>query len=316
MTTAAHLDLGDFLHPALFYQSQQEYLSGLLPFITGGLEADQPVLVAVPGPNLALLRDALGPAAAEVTMADMTDAGRNPGRILGGVLSAFADKHAPRSVRIIGEPIWPGRSDAEYPACVQHEALINNAFAGRDLAVLCPYDVTRLEPVVIADARSTHPVLWQAGMPEQDSDAFAPVAVWEHYNRPLATGSTAVTYTVNQLADLGGVRQFSAVYSQWFDLPSHITTNLQLIANELATSSLGHNGAPCQLALWQHDGHLICEARDNGHLDDPLAGRRPYSSDTVRGRGLFVVNGLADLVRIYTTAGRTIIHAYLKLDPA
>lgn len=316
MTTATHLDLGDFLHPALFYQSTQEYLDGLLPFITDGLEAGQPVLVAVPGPNLALLRDGLGPAAAHITMADMTDAGRNPGRILGGVLSAFADKHAPTPVRMIGEPIWPGRSEVEYPACVQHEALINNAFAGRDLAVLCPYDVTRLEPTVIADARITHPVLWQAGMPEQNSIAFAPTAVWEHYNRPLESDSTAVTYTVNQLADLGGVRQFSAVYGQWFDLPSHITTNLQLIANELATSSLQHNGAPCQLALWQHDGHLICEARDNGYLDDPLAGRRPYSSETVRGRGLFVVNGLADLVRIYTTAGQTTVHAYLRLGLA
>src|SRR5581483_9867785 len=112
MTTAAHLDLGDFLHPALFYQSNQDYLDGLLPFITDGLEAGQPVLVAVPGPNLALLRDALGPAAADITRADMTDAGRNPGRILGGVLSAFADRHAPQSVRIIGEPIWPGRSEA------------------------------------------------------------------------------------------------------------------------------------------------------------------------------------------------------------
>jgi anti-sigma regulatory factor (Ser/Thr protein kinase) len=316
MTTAARLDLGDFLHPALFYQSEQQYLDGLLPFITEGLAADQPVLVAVPGPNLALLREALGPATADIAMADMRDAGRNPGRILGGVLSAFADKHAPRSVRIIGEPIWSGRSHAEYPACVQHEALINNAFAGRDLAVLCPYDVTRLDSTAIADAHITHPVLWQAGLPEQDSVAFAPTAVWEHYNRPLTSGPTAVTYTVNQLADLGGVRQFTAVYGQWFDLPSHITTDLQLIANELATSGLQQNGAPCQLALWQDDGHLICEVSDNGYLDDPLAGRRPYRSDTVRGRGLFVVHGLADLVRIYTTAGQTTIHAYLKLELA
>jgi hypothetical protein len=46
---------------------------------------------------------------------------------------------------------------------------------------------------------------------------------------------------------------------------------------------------PCRLALWQHDDHLVCEARDTGHLDDPLAGRRHYDHDTVRGRGLFVV---------------------------
>jgi anti-sigma regulatory factor (Ser/Thr protein kinase) len=249
-------------------------------------------------------------------MTDMADAGRNPGRILGGLLSAFAERHAPKSVRMIGEPIWPGRSEAEYPACVQHEALINTAFAGCDLAVLCPYDVRYLGPTAITDAHSTHPVLWRAGMPEQDSVAFAPAAVWEYYNRPLASDPAAVTYTVDQLTDLGGLRQFIAAYGQWFDVPAHITSNLQLIANELATSSVQHDGAPCQVALWQRDGNLICEARDNGYLDDPLAGRRPYQRDTERGRGLFVVNGLADLVRIYTTAGQTTIHAYLKLQPA
>ena len=43
------------------------------------------------------------------------------------------DAHPDKHVRVIGEPIWPGRSDLEYPACVQHEALINRAFAVRDV---------------------------------------------------------------------------------------------------------------------------------------------------------------------------------------
>lgn len=47
---------------------------------------------------------------------------------------------------MINEPTWASRSDVEYPACVQHEALINNAFTGRDLAVLCPHDESRLDP--------------------------------------------------------------------------------------------------------------------------------------------------------------------------
>jgi MEDS: MEthanogen/methylotroph, DcmR Sensory domain len=48
MTMAAQLDLGAFLHPALFYQSEQEYVDGVLPFINEGLQADQRVLVAYP----------------------------------------------------------------------------------------------------------------------------------------------------------------------------------------------------------------------------------------------------------------------------
>ena len=303
-------------HPALFYRKQQEYLDCLLPFVTDGLNAGQPVLVAVPGPNLAALRDGLGPSAADVAMADMTVVGRNPGRILGEVLSGFVEEHPRQRIRIIGEPIWPARSAIEYPACVQHEALINQAFAGRDVTVVCPYDAAHLDPNIIADARKTHPVLWQAGSPEQDSTTFAPDAMWARYNQPLSRHAAAVRYTVRELTDLAGARAFAAAYAKWFGLSCERTSDLQLITNELATSSLMNAGSACRLALWQHDGYLVCEARDRGHLDDLLAGRRPYESDTSRGRGLCVVNGLADLVRIHTAAHETTIHAYFRLDGA
>ena len=60
-----------------------------------GLEQDEPVLVAVPQPGLGLLRSALTSAeAARVRTADMAQAGRNPGRIIGTVLTAFVREHA------------------------------------------------------------------------------------------------------------------------------------------------------------------------------------------------------------------------------
>ncbi|EUA22837.1 putative regulator of sigma factor domain protein [Mycobacterium xenopi 3993] len=55
--------------------------------------------------------------------------------------------------------------------------------------------------------------------------------------------------------------------------------DLQLIITELATNSLQHGNGKCWLAFWEHDGHLVCEARDTGFLDDPLAGRRPPSGE-------------------------------------
>lgn len=312
----AQFDRGSFVHPALFYRTEQDYLDGLLPFIREGLEAAHPVMVAVPGPNLARLRDGLGDSAGYVVMADMAEAGRNPSRILGEVLSAFAEKHAGEPVRMIGEPIWPSRSDVEYPACVQHEALINHAFAGRDVSVVCPYDVTHLHPDVIADAHNTHPVIWQAGLPERESRGYGPDAVWARYNQPLSTHAAAVKYTVRRLGDLSGARTFAAAYGQWFRLSPQRTADLQLITNELATSSLMHTGGACRLALWQQDDYLVCEARDRGHLDDPLAGRRPYHSDTSRGRALYVVNAVADLTRAHTAPDETTIHAYVRLNDA
>ncbi|MGA8544008.1 MAG: sensor histidine kinase [Mycobacterium sp.] len=304
---------GTFVHPAFLYGTQQEYLDCLVPFIVGAVEADQPVLVAVPACNLAALAEGLGRLAANVIMTDLTEAGRNPGRILGEVLSTFVQKHSDEPVRMIGEPIWPGRSEVEYPACVQHEALLNRAFTGRDITVVCPYDVSQLDAEVIADARRTHPALWQNGVRDHDNAAYAPDAMLARYNRPLPSDPDAVRYTARKLDDLGGARSFAGAYAQWFGLSPDQTADLQLIASELTTASLTHMGGACRLALWRQDGHVICEARDDGCLDDPLAGRRSYGSDSDRGRGLYVVNALADLVRTHTTADETTIQAYLRL---
>ena len=152
-----------FDHPAFFYRSEDEYLSHLVPFVTEGLNKHESVCVAVPEANLRLLRGALGTMTDQVHMVDMIEAGRNPGRIIAGVLSAFADSHPDERVRIIGEPVWPGRTEAEYSACVQHESLINTAFAGRDLTIVCPYDAARLDERALTDAHATHPIVWDAG---------------------------------------------------------------------------------------------------------------------------------------------------------
>ncbi len=304
---------GPFTHTAFLYRTPQEYLDRLLPFIVDATTADQAVLVGLPGPHLATVAEGLGRRAADVTMTDMTEAGRNPTRILGELLSSFVEKHRDHPVCVIGEPVWPSRSEVEYPACVQHEALINRAFTGRDITVVCPYAVALLDPDVIADARCTHPLLWQDGSFEQENPAYDPDAMWSRYNQPLKSDPTAVRYTARKMADLSGARAFAGSYAHWFGMSPPKTADLQLIASELATSSLTVAGATCRLALWRYDGHLVCEARDRVFLDDPLAGRRPYASDTDRGRGLYVVNAVADLVRTHTTAKQTTIHAYLSL---
>jgi hypothetical protein len=301
-------------HAAFLYRTQQEYLDCLLPFISEAVQADQAVLVAVPAPNLAVLTQGLGRLAEHVVMTDMIDVGRNPSRILGEVLGGFVDKRADQPVRIVGEPMWPSRSEAEYPACVQHEVLINRAFTGRDVTVVCPYHVRQLADEVIADAQRTHPVLWRNGVFEHDNASYAPEAMLARYNQPLSSDSTAVRYTARKLGDLAGARAFAGAYAEWFGLSPDQTADLQLIASELATASLSPAGGTCRLALWRHDGHVVCEARDDRYLDDPLAGRRSYRSNSDRCRELYVVNAVADLVRIHTTADETTIHAYLRLE--
>lgn len=314
MAVPAGEDRDSFRHIALTYGSPQEYLDYLVPFVGDGVAEGVPVLIAVPGPSLALLRSALSPGTFDaVTPVDMSRAGRNPGHILGGVFGAFAARHRPSPVKMVGEQIWHGRSPQEYSACLQHEVLLNEAFAGRDVTVVCPFDATHVDSATLVDAEITHPRVSRGGRVDQASRTFAPEAAWERCNEPLPSNPTAASYAVHRLADLAGARQFCARYARWFGLTADAIADLQLIVNELATNSLQHGRRPITLLLWESAGQLVCQVRDAGHLTDRLAGRRPIGGDVDDGRGLYVVNATADLVRIHAAPTGTTVQAHLRM---
>ncbi|MET7732023.1 anti-sigma factor RsbA family regulatory protein [Streptomyces sp. NPDC005402] len=299
-----------FVHPALFYQGEKEYLDGTVPFVRDGLKAGEPVAVAVPGPNLAILKAALGEDVAQVKFLDMTEAGRNPGRIIPRVLRAFADSHREKRVRIIGEPIWAGRSTVEYPACVQHEALINPAFEGREVTILCPYDADSLDEQVLTDAYATHPLIISGGR-EQASTDYAPEHVVARYNQPLEQPAAAeeIVFDAGQLPR---ARQFAIEQAARRSLSGVRLDDVALIVAELTTNSVVHGGGSGTLRVWADDGHVVCEVRDHGFLNDPLAGRRPPARDKLGGRGLLLVHSLADLVRVHTSPEGTAIRCYIS----
>lgn len=298
------------VHIAVFYRGDEEYLDALVPFIREGLDRGEPVIVAVPTAKLALLRAALGPDADRASLADMTDVGRNPARTF-PVLSRVDDGVA--RARVVAEPIWPGRPAEAYPACVQNEALFNAAFAERRITTLCPYDALGLSEAVLADARATHPKIWQ-GETVSDSDGFALWQAVDRYNEPLPADPSAVTSTLRALDDLRAARAFVAQFAQDAGLAADRLGDLQLIVTELATNSLEYTGGACTVALWRNGADLVCQVSDAGRLDDPLAGRRLPATHGTGGRGLFLVNALADLVRTHTCADGTTIRTYLSLD--
>ncbi len=305
-----------FVHPALLYSGAEEYLAGTLSFLRAGLAAGEPVAAAVPAPNLALIKEALGSAAASVHLLDMFVAGRNPGRIIPGVLRAFADRHPSAGrVWIIGEPIWAGRSRTEYPACVQHEALINAAFTGRPVSILCPYDVTALDPAVIADAHATHPVIWRGDLVEA-SPRYAPERIVADHNRalPAAPADAAVLHFAAD--NLPEARKSAAENAARLGLAADRIGDVELAVTELTANSLAHGGGSGTLRIWAEDAHLVCEVTDSGHLTDPLAGRRPVGLSTTGGRGLLLVNQVSDLLRVHTLPGRTVFRVYFALPTA
>ncbi|WP_344488864.1 sensor histidine kinase [Nonomuraea monospora] len=300
-----------FVHPALFYRGGGEYVSATTAFIREGLAAGEPVAVAVPPWNLALIEAELGAQSGDVLLLDMTEAGRNPGRIIPGVLRAFADRHPDRHVRIIGEPIWAGRTATEYPACAQHEALINLAFTGRRVTILCPYDLAGLPGEVIREAARTHPVLRDATS-EWASDDYAPELVVEGHNRPLGEPSKFASLSFDH-TNLSAVRTLAAREAAALGFHGDRLDDIRLAVAELGANSLDHGGGSGVLRVWAEDDRLVCEVSDAGHITDPLVGRRPVDPREAGSRGLLIVNLLSDLVRVHTRAGATAIRAYFVL---
>ncbi|MBF4999607.1 sensor histidine kinase [Nocardia sp. BSTN01] len=304
---------GEFVHPAVFYHSDADYLDALAPFITEGLAQQHPVAVAVPAPRLRVLREAVGAAGDRVRWIDMAEAGRNPGRIIPGVLRRFADAHPDRHVRIIGEPIWPGRTATEYPACAQHEALINAAFAGRDVTIVCPYDATRLGADALADARLTHPLLWEPHR-RYRSERYDPDSVVSRYNQALTVPTATAEHHMTTTTEISAARRVATAEVRRLGLAEERVADFELIVTELITNSLVHTAGPCRWRLWREDDDIVFDLRDSGHVTDPLIGRRPPDRDRFGGRGLFLVNELADLVRIHLSAEGTTWRVLLHVD--
>ncbi|MFE5400765.1 anti-sigma factor RsbA family regulatory protein [Streptomyces sp. NPDC056580] len=307
---------GPFENPALLYADTEQYLGGVVPFVRGALAAGEPVAVAVPGEKLRLIRDALGADAGAVRCLDMREAGRNPGRIIPGVLHAFADGRPPgRRVRIVGESVWADRSAAEYPACAQHKALVNTAFRGREVTVLSPYDSARLSERALADAHANHPFVIPPGATEpRPSEAYDPEGVVARYNRPLPfppVPGPAVLALAYGGGALSRARRLVTEHGRRLGLTGLRVQDLSLITAELTTNSVVHGGGTGVLTVWAEDGHVLLEVRDRGRLTDPLAGRRPAVRGRSGGRGLLLVNLLSDLVRTYTAESGTTIRAYL-----
>ncbi len=309
---------GAFVHEALFYQDPDTYLRTCLHFLREGLNRAEPALVAVPGPNLELLRSGLGVDAVDVRFIDMSEAGRNPGRIIPGVLRAFVNTNPGGRVRIIGEPIWAGRTATEYPSCVQHEALINLAFAGVPAAILCPYDAGRLGGKALADARRTHPVLVErdARVPSPDYGDPGPVADASQLPLPDPPEWWGDMFVFRGAGDLPAARRFVRDLAIRSGLSRDRADDLSMAADAVATNTVEHTGQPGVLSIWQQDDSVVCEVTDSGRITDRLVGRTPAAPHQSRGRGLLLVNALCDLVQLPTggLAAGTTVRMHVRLE--
>jgi anti-sigma regulatory factor (Ser/Thr protein kinase) len=299
----------------MLYRGEQGFLDGTLPFVREGLEAGEPTLVMVSAEKIDLLREALGEDLDGVRFADMGQVGANPARIIPAWRRFVEDQpEGERPLRGIGEPISTARTPPELVECHRHEALLNLAFADAgDFDLLCPYDTEALDAEVIEEAERSHPVVVEHGR-ERGSDRYRGLkAIAAPFEAPLPEPPTRAPQFVFEATTLGELRGFIRRYGRESQVDGQAIENLVLGVNELATNSVRHGGGRGSATLWREHDVLICEVRDRGRIDAPLAGRVEPAAQDVRGRGLWLANQICDLIQIRSVPEGTQARAHVAI---
>ncbi len=305
-----------FRHEALFYAGEESFLVGTVPFVRDAVVGGEPIMVAVADHRARAIAGELNGGAGHVRFVDMPALGVNPARII-PAWQAFVNEHAGggKPLRGIGEPAWPGRSAAELVECRRHEMLLNRVFgaAQSPFWLLCPYDTEGLDPGVVAGARCTHPFVAEGGVAAASDAYLEPDLAPGPFEGRLPPPSEVARELAFGSDQVRAVRKLVAAEAAEAGLDSVLRADLTVAVSELATNSVIHGGGGGTVRLWREPGVLVCEVSDAGRLEDPLLGRRRPPARRARGRGLWLVNHLCDLVQIRSSAAGTVIRLHMRL---
>ena len=310
-SSSRHLEAGHPAHGALLHRGLEELLAITTAFIEEGLAAGESTMAILPTAVLDRLRPELGSSARRVRLEDMAVVGRNPARIL-PLLHEFADSSGGRS-RVIEQPLWPGRSDAEVAEVVCHEVLVNVALAGSDVQLLCAYDLETADRRLLADARRAHPRLVSLdGRIADNPDYTGPSGADGHVRRALEEPGPPVE-EIPVTRELQSLRQSVASSAVTAPLSGSRREDLVLAVNEAAINALEHGHAPRVARLWRKGSSVIAEIVARGRVDDPLVGRRRPEPHAPRGRGLWIANQLCDLVQLRHEGASTRLRLHIHV---
>lgn len=267
-------------HACFLYWNLTDFVAGVGEFVLDGLALDAAVLVALPPQRIDAVRRSLDTLVDRVEFVDMAEMGRNPGRIL-GVLHGFAARHRPGPVRIVGEPIWAGRGAGETIEAIRHEALLNLAFPGTRVEILCPYQIPALDTDVLSAACRTHSMMLLQGHYTSSFGFVDPVAVaatCDQVTLPEPLGARTLLVTA---ATAGSVPARIAAFAIRGGAPRRRAVEMGGAVAEAVALVLAHGRAITPVRLWRDHDHLIVEIT----TPDPVPCTGPDRvGDALRGR--------------------------------
>lgn len=153
-------------HCAVLYGSDPAFLEAAVPFVTEAIERSEPTLIVTSASNIDLLREQLGAGARQLDFAERSSWYDSPLQALNGYREFVDAKLALGApwVRILGEPLWSGRTGSEARLWTVYESMLNLVFSAQPASVHCLYDTRVVEPEIVGHARATHPHTAERGI--------------------------------------------------------------------------------------------------------------------------------------------------------
>jgi transcriptional regulator with XRE-family HTH domain len=146
-------------HSVFLYRTDDQFRTTIGSFLAEGVERSEAILAVTTAPNIEVLRTHLGNDGRNVEFVESSSFLSTPIAAL-EAFRAFCDaklKGGAHWVRIVGEPIWAGRSDAEVRLWTRYESLLNLVLSAYPLTAVCPYDDRSVAPEIVKQAYLTHP---------------------------------------------------------------------------------------------------------------------------------------------------------------
>lgn len=302
MTSAgpAHVD-----HRLLEYGSAGAFVDGVLPFLSEGMKLGEPSLVVVSARHLAILRDLLGPDAADwVRFAD-SDAwgsGNVPTRVLSFEWTIRKLLATAVRCRFVGEFTWPGATQRR--EWCRHEAAANLLHISAQVSMLCTIDTRGSSAEFLEDLRRTHPIIAPARPNPDFVDPWTYLTQWEADSHRSAPPHAETSTVVDEL-DLHPMRERLAAEARTAGLGDYQIQCLALAATEIVTNVLHHAGTIATIKTWTEEFRFCCEIADKGPgLADPLAAYQPPAPASGR-CGLWLARTFSDELRVTSSDAGT-----------
>ncbi len=300
-----HLD-----HPAFLYGSLEEFVDGMKPYVTAGIENGETVFVVARGDYLPALRAEIGDGADAVWWEDTQEWHPHPSTRLRAFYEFVVEELAAGVtwIRLAGEPVWPVGQPELVREWQRYEAVLNAVLAPFPVSLVCLYDSGQLDASVLESAQCTHRVIRWDGQ-EAPSVAYVEpedlLRRWSLQSPPPP--SWASLMRIASLEDLPAARRFLRERARLADVGPDRSMDLSVATTEVLTNALRHGGGDVRLFAWGESESFICQVEDRGRgIVDPLAGYRP-PRDEANGRGLWLARQLVDLLQIVPGLQGTIV---------